>query len=194
MSLSRAESPRRTDAELLRAARADADAFGVVCRRHTPVLEAWFRRRTGDPAVAADLTAETLAQAWCSRHRFRDEAGGSAAPWLFGIAANLYRQFRRRRRVENAARRRLGIPDRDWGTLELERVEARVDAQPLGPQLAEELEALPARQRRAVELRVVHELPYSEVARDLGCTPAVARLNLSRALVSLRARLQEVRS
>src|SRR6266699_3031375 len=96
-----------SDAELLQRSRSEPDAFAEVCRRHVAGLDRWFRRRVESPAVAADLTAETIAQAWVSMRRFRDEAGGSAAPWLYGIAQNLLRQYRRRERVATAARRRL---------------------------------------------------------------------------------------
>ena len=182
----------KTDAALLAEARSDADAFAEVCRRHAAALEAWFIRRTADPGIAADLTAETFAQAWRSRERFRDEAQGSAAPWLYGIAANLHRQYCRRRRVETAARRRLGMPLRDFA-VELDAVESRLDSARLGPALRAAVAALPPRQREAVELRVVRELPYPDIASRLGCSLGVARLNVSRALVSLRARLQEVK-
>jgi RNA polymerase sigma factor (sigma-70 family) len=53
--------------------------------------------------------------------------------------------------------------------------------------LAEALEALPEHEREALELRVVGELPYSDVAARLGLRPAAARLRVSRALRRLSA-------
>jgi DNA-directed RNA polymerase specialized sigma24 family protein len=82
-----------TDAELIKAARSDPEAFGELYRRHATAVNRWFRGRTDD-RVAEDLTAETFAQAVLSLRRFRDEADGSAAPWLFGIAKNLLRRYR----------------------------------------------------------------------------------------------------
>jgi RNA polymerase sigma-70 factor (ECF subfamily) len=78
----------RTDAELLRDA-TDATAFAELYRRHATTVFAWFRARL--EWAAADLTAETFAQAWLGRRRFRDERGGSALPWLLGIARNVLR-------------------------------------------------------------------------------------------------------
>lgn len=67
-----------------------------------------FRQRL--PWAAGDLTAETFARAWLSRRRFRDERGGTALPWLLGIAGNVLRQSARQERVATAARERLGLP------------------------------------------------------------------------------------
>ena len=69
----------RTDAELMRAARADAGAFREIYDRYAERIYAFALRRTGDPEAAHDLTAETFAQAWLSRARFRDSSGGLAA-------------------------------------------------------------------------------------------------------------------
>ena len=97
-----------SDAELIRAADVDAQAFGVLYERHALRVYTWSRRRL--EWAASDLTAETFAQAWLGRDRFRDEHGGSALPWLFGIARNVLRETVRHDRVETRARERLGLP------------------------------------------------------------------------------------
>src|SRR3954449_10524251 len=86
-----------SDAALLAAA--DPDAFRELYARYAERVYGYFVRRSGDHA-RFDLTAETFAQAWIMRRRFRDEAAGSAAPWLFGIARNVLLMSVRRRRVE----------------------------------------------------------------------------------------------
>src|SRR3954469_9754210 len=113
----------RTDAELIRAAGSDPAAFGELYERHAPAVFAWTARRASH--LAADLTAETFAQAWLSRRRFRDRRGGSALPWLLGIAQNLLRESLRRDRVEAKARTRLGLP-LEIGADDLEHVDARL--------------------------------------------------------------------
>jgi DNA-directed RNA polymerase specialized sigma24 family protein len=75
----------RSDAELLVAARSDAGAFRELYGRYAARIYGYHLRRCQDPDAAHDLTAETFAQAWIARERFRDEAGGSAGPWLFGL-------------------------------------------------------------------------------------------------------------
>jgi RNA polymerase sigma-70 factor (ECF subfamily) len=169
--------PQRSDAELIRAAASDAGAFGELYRRHVSSVHAWFRRRL--EWAASDLTAETFAQAWLSRQSFRDEAHGSALPWLFGIARNVARESARRNEVETRARRRLGLPTDLAAEDGYEAVEERMSPRAA---LAEALERLPEHERTALELRVVDELPYPDVAARLGVRPAAARLRVSRAL------------
>jgi RNA polymerase sigma-70 factor (ECF subfamily) len=181
----------QTDAQLIRAARRDADAFGELYRRHAPAIHAWFRRRT-DARFAEDLTAETFAQAALSLRRFRDDAGGSAAPWLFGIARNLLARQHERRRVETRARRKLGMPVRDEDPA-FDEADERASAHRLAAPLGAALASLPAGQREALELRVVEELPYRDVASTLGCSEPAARLRVMRALESLTRMLKEAR-
>ncbi|HEX6699479.1 MAG TPA: sigma-70 family RNA polymerase sigma factor [Gaiellaceae bacterium] len=180
----------RTDAELIRAARADAEAFGELYQRHARAIARWFAARS--PArIAGELTAETFAEASLSLHRFRDDADGSAAPWLYGIARNVLRRTLERERVESGARRRLGMPVRGYEA-DLDAVTERLDAERLRPALDSALAQLPAGQRDAVELRVVRALSYAEVASSLGCSPVAARIRVMRALDSLSRLLKGV--
>ena len=163
-----------TDAELLAAARTDATAFRAFYERYAERVYGYHLRRTREPEAAHDLTAETFAQAWLSRRRFRDRAGGTAGPWLFAIARNLLLTSVRRRRLERSACERLGVL-----------VEAQVE--PVESWLDDLLEDIPD----AVRLRVIDELEYEDVARELGTTPAAARVRVHRGLSSLRHRLRQ---
>jgi RNA polymerase sigma factor (sigma-70 family) len=173
----------RSDAELLRDARSSAEAFRLFYDRYAARVQSFFVRRTRDAEASLDLTAETFARAWLWRTRFRDLAGGSAGPWLFAIARSVLVRSVEKRRLEDDARRRLGLltptdaitvtPEEDW----LDELGGAIDG-------------LPASQRDAVRLRVVAGFSYSEVARTLGCTPLAARVRVSRALSTLRAALE----
>ena len=181
----------RTDAELLQAAKADPQAFREIYERYAVWMRSWFQRQTGSETAALDLTAETFAQAWRGVRRFRDMADGSAAPWLFGIARNLLRQYHKHNRIETAARARLGLPI-DWeGTEAYDAVDERLHANGLKPALRSAVSALPSDQRAALELRVIEQLGYDEISAALGCSINAARLRVSRALRSLTADLRE---
>jgi RNA polymerase sigma-70 factor (ECF subfamily) len=175
----------RTDAELLQAARQDPQAFRELYERYAAWMRSWFLRHTGSESAALDLTAETFAQAFGAARRFRDEADGSAAPWLFGIGRNLLRQYHKHHRIETAARERLGIPIAFAECEDYERVDERDEAVELAPRLRRAIRALPSEQRRALQLRVIHQLPYAEVAGRLGCSQNAARLRVSRAMRAL---------
>jgi RNA polymerase sigma factor (sigma-70 family) len=172
-----------TDAQLIKAARNDPEAFGTLYSRHAAAVHAFLRGRSPD-RIAGELTAETFAQAALSVHRFRDEMGGSGLPWLYGIARNLLRTYHKRQRVESRARQRLGLPISAY-ELEIHDANARVDAERLAPELSAALDTLPASQRQALELRVIEELPYKQVALFLDCSEVAARIRVTRAIDSL---------
>jgi RNA polymerase sigma-70 factor (ECF subfamily) len=159
----------------------DEAAFAEVYDRHAPALVAWLRRRV-DADAAQELLAETFAEAWCSRRRFKPERGPARA-WLFGIAQHLLFGYYRRLEVEDRARRRLGVvlePALD------EDADARLDAVALRAELSARLARLGDGTREAVLLRVVEQLDYDELARRLGCSNAAARIRVSRGLRELR--------
>ncbi len=176
----------RSDSELIRAAAVDAAAFGELYERHARAVLGWFERRL--TWAAADLTAETFARAWLSRGRFRDERGGSALPWLLGIAANVLRESVRRDRYETRARERLGLPLDLAADEGFAGVESRLSPRQA---LRGALASLPRDQREAVELRVLDELSYGEVAQRLSIRPEAARLRVSRALRRLALAVKE---
>ena len=72
-----------TDGELLAAG--DTRSFELFYRRHFEPVLGFFVRRTRDPELAADLTAETFASALSARRRYRPEQGRGDS-WLFAIA------------------------------------------------------------------------------------------------------------
>jgi RNA polymerase sigma-70 factor (ECF subfamily) len=166
-----------SDAELLQRSRRDPSAFSELYNRHVGDVHAWLSRRLA--WAASDLTAETFARALLSIDRFRDNHDGAALPWLLGIARNVLADTVRRDQIETRARERLGLP-LDLATEDgFTEVEER-----LSPRLALErqLDALPPGEREALELRVIDELPYQELAEHLDIQPAAARLRVSRAL------------
>lgn len=177
-----------SDDALLAATRSDADAFAAFYDRYeTPVL-GYLLRQTRNIDVAIDLAGEVFAAALASAHRYRP-SGGSAAPWLFTIAHNKLKEGLRRGRVEARARRRIGIREAvQYGTDELERIEALASQSDWATRL---LDALPSDQREAVRARIVEERPYSDIARELKTSELVVRKRVSRGLATLREQVEE---
>jgi RNA polymerase sigma-70 factor (ECF subfamily) len=76
---------RAADDWVLRAARGDAAAFGLLVRRHQSQVRGFLLRVTGGRhALADDLAQETFLEAWSKIAQFRGE--GPFAGWLIGIA------------------------------------------------------------------------------------------------------------
>jgi RNA polymerase sigma factor (sigma-70 family) len=177
-----------SDAELARRARRDPDAFLRLYIRHAPAIHRWLRARVRDEDAALDLTAETFAQALTAIRRYRAETGAFAA-WLHGIAQNLLLVYLRERRVESAARKRLAMPLGRYAG-EFEDVDRRLIAEACRAELAGALQALPHKQREALELRVLKQLPYEEIGSRLGCSTGAARVRVTRALRALHSHFE----
>ncbi len=170
----------QSDAQLLGRSDRDPSAFRELYDRYAEGINRYLRARTGDEQAALDLTAETFAQAWLSRGRFRDQLGGNAGPWLFAIARNKLLMSVRSARIEARARERLG--------LELPRVATTTPEERWLEGLDEALADLPDAQREALRLRVDEDLAYDEIGAAMGTTPEAARVRVHRALSSLRRR------
>ena len=158
----------------------DPTVFDAFYRSNAESLLRYFYRRTDDPDVAADLCAETFAAALTNSGQF-DVRRGSAEAWLYGIAKRQLAMYWRRRKVADRARTRLGIPREpiDEESVEaLRRTEDILD----GAAALDALDKLPVKLRKAVRLRVIDQLKYSEIARQLNCSPGAARTRVSRGL------------
>jgi RNA polymerase sigma-70 factor (ECF subfamily) len=178
---------RWSDAQLLEAIVAcDERAFSVFYRRHLGLIVGWCMKRTRDPELAADLTAEVFAAVLVSARRY-DAVGSSAAGWLLGIARNVLGHSLRQGQVDARARKRLGAPAL---TVEDEDLDLILElAASESGSAGRLLDELPADERAAVQARVIDEREYAEIARALGCSELVVRKRVSRGLSRLRAEL-----
>lgn len=180
---------RPTDHDLIAAAAAgDLEAFGALFARYRNAVAGFHAARTGDAAVAADLTAETFAAALesCSHYR---PMGSSAGPWLFGIARHKLADARRNGAVDRRARARLAMRAVVVGDDDLDRIHALADLARGGTPALDGLDGLPAAQREAVRARILDERSYPDIAHGLRCSEAVVRQRVSQGLRLLRDRL-----
>jgi RNA polymerase sigma factor (sigma-70 family) len=158
-------------------------AFGLFYQRRVRDILGYMMRRTNNPDVAADLTAETFAAAIVARRRFRPD-GAPAGAWLFAIAHRKLVDFQRRGYADERARRRLGMQRRALGEEDAALIRL------LGAEVSVEwLSELPADQRAAIEARVLDERAYHDIAEELGTSQEAVRMRVSRGLATLRARI-----
>jgi RNA polymerase sigma-70 factor (ECF subfamily) len=179
------------DEELLGLAIRDAEAFAVFYRRHAGSTFRFFVRRTACPETAADLTAETFAQAYLSRSRYR-QTGAPAQAWLASIARHELAHFLRAAEVANRGRRRLGMRPVPAGDEPYEHLMESIDARRDSETLRVAMNELTDGVADAVHLRVIDGLRYAEVAVRLGCTEAAARQRVARGLSQLCERLEPI--
>jgi RNA polymerase sigma factor (sigma-70 family) len=179
----------RDDVELIVLSRDEPEAFGLLYERHAEPILRFFARRTLDPETAAELTAETFAEAFASRQRFRDRGLGVSG-WLYGIARHQLAKFFRTGAVDSRARSRLQIPEREVSTEDYERIEELIDFEKVGRAIGQALGVLSEEQREALTLRVIDGHTYREVAETLRCSEEVARARVSRGLRRLGQALE----
>lgn len=138
---------------------------------------------TGEQHAAEDLVQTTLAKLYLAWNRL--ERAGSVDAYTKRIMINEHSSWWRRawRRLETTTD---AVPERpvttDFGHTLGER-----DA------LWTVVQALPPRQRAAVVLRFYEDMSEQDVAATLGCSVGTVKSQTSRALATLRKRLQERR-
>ncbi len=164
------------------------ELFTVLYDRHARMILTYFARRTLDADTASELTAETFAEAFTSRHRFRRRSTPAAA-WLATIARRQLAHYWRQMRVADRARRRLGVPPIALEDEDLDRIEALIDFEAIGRAVAAAFSELTPDQRAALTLRVIDGRSYAEAAAMLSCSEQVVRARVSRGLRRLAARL-----
>ena len=171
--------PPVTDADVIRLAAEQPDAFTVIFERYFDDIWRYAARRLGD-SIADDLAAETFLLAFDRRGTFLLSAG-SARPWLYGIAANLIarRQRDEARHYRALARSAATVEDQDAGFVEavLGRADAAVHRELLATALAE----LNPEDREVLLLTAWAGLTSTEIADALAVPPGTVRSRLHRA-------------
>lgn len=151
----------------------------MLASEHRVALLAW--RILGDAEEVKEATQETFLRVY--RHLQGYDERQDFFGWLFRVAVNVCRDLgkkRRRRWIFAPFDAALSIasgargPDEDLAA----RDEVAL--------LTQAIDALPAKERLAVILREVQELPTDEVAAILGSTPATVRVQVSKARAKLR--------
>jgi RNA polymerase sigma factor (sigma-70 family) len=166
--------------------RLDADRFARLYDAHAGEMLGFFVKRTYDPETSLDLVAETFAVGFADRRRFRGDGDAEALAWLYGIARHRLADYLRRGVVERRALHRLGFQRRQLSDAEYERIEELAGLDAMRGALGGALGELSDEQRAALQLRVIEERSYAQVAVALGVSQQTARARVSRALSAMR--------
>jgi RNA polymerase sigma factor (sigma-70 family) len=158
--------------------------FERLYRANVAAVTAYFARRSTDPHVVADLTADTFVEVITGFGSF-DPRKGTARAWVFGIARRVYASHceaysQQQDKVRRLAGRRDLDPD------QVEELLDRIDAERVGAGLVSRLATLPERDRAVVELVDIAGLRPKEAATVLGLAPGTVRMRLMRARARLR--------
>jgi RNA polymerase sigma-70 factor (ECF subfamily) len=170
----------------VRSGRASADAIHHVrlWDEHGQRIYRYCFRRTADRELAEDLTSIVFLEAW--RRRAKVELSPETElPWLYGVAANVLRNQRRKQRRYRAALARLPRPrgEHDLADDALD----RLDDQERMAQLVRRMESLPQIEQEVLSLCAWENLTPKEAAAALDVPEATVRTRLHRARARLRA-------
>ena len=152
-------APASDEALLVLYANGDPDAARELTERLAPRVLAYAARVLGDRAEAEDVAQETLMRLWRIAPEWR-QGEAKVTTWLYRVATNLAtdrlraRIRRRASPLEDAPEPVDTGPGALAGLIEADRMAA----------LQVALDALPDRQRQAVVLRHIDELPNPEIA------------------------------
>ena len=185
------------------------EALATLYDRHSPAVFASALRYSGDQSIAAEVLQDTFMTLWNRAEQF-DETRGSLAGWLSSIAHN--------RAVDHlrAARRRGATPFSSFGDDDADgdavgqwlEVNGRLlGAAPpeVGPEVAVQhhearaslaagIATLGHAERRVIMLAYQEGLSQVEIAARLGWPLGTVKTRTRRALLHLRARVEDSRA
>jgi RNA polymerase sigma-70 factor (ECF subfamily) len=168
------------ETDLAHEARANAEAFGELYRRHVTRVYRYHMAHTGNVKDAEDLTSQTFIAALEGIRSFR--GSGTFAAWLLGIAARKKAMFFRRIKPEVPIEVAEQIPSPNLGTDQLANQRLRLDA------ISHALKQISPERADAIALCFFSELTYTEVGFVLKKSEAAAKMLVTRGLQDLRER------
>ncbi len=153
------------------------DQMQALYADHGPALMAFVRRRVPGQTAADDCLQETFTRAFARQDQLL--AASSARSWLIGIARNVVRESARTVRMAEHGVVDAAAPDTTVADQETEEI----------ARMREAIDHLPEPQREALELRVMHELSYEQIAEATAAPIGTVRSRLHQAMRGLRALL-----
>jgi RNA polymerase sigma-70 factor (ECF subfamily) len=172
------DGERESDELLARLRAGDRTAFGEVVRAHRAAIVRTVRGYVANDAEADDVAQHVFIKALRAIAEFRGEA--SLATWLRRIAVNTALNFTRDAHHERA------VPIEDVEIITNALSTGRMSARLARKKLAAAIAQLPPKQRLAVELRIVHELPFAAIAKIANCSEDSAKSNFRHGVAKLR--------
>jgi RNA polymerase sigma-70 factor (ECF subfamily) len=181
--------------DLIELVQEDAQYFGILFDQYYSAIFNYTLKRTGDPELAKDITAETFFKALTNIHKFKWQ-GISISSWFYKIATNEIRMYFRKKKyapqsLDLLFERGLEVADEHEFTQEIvaaqelvERHEEFLRAQAL-------LANLPLKYQEVIALRFTEKKKLSEIAIIVGKKEGTVKSLLSRGLARLRRQMEQ---
>ena len=173
------EDEIRQEYEILKKAKRNPNAFGVLYERYYQRIFNFIYRQTDDEDLTADLCSQTflIVLKNLDRYEFR---GVPFSAWLYKIASNEVNKHYRKKKndkvfslEEMRVRELIDIANEDWDEELLKR-------------MVEYLKELPTDMLEVLELRFFEDKSFKEIAFILDITESGAKMRVYRALDRLK--------
>jgi len=152
--------------------------FGDLVRKYRVEITQLARSYVKSDEAAEDIAQQTFMRALRGIDEFRGDA--SFRTWLHRICVNLSLNHTR----DNSRFRAVSLEDVELITNALGT--GRMALREARRKLAAAVERLPTKQRQVVELRLVHEMSFRDIAEILRSTEESAKANYQHAVKKLR--------
>ncbi len=178
-----------SDQELVRRARRERQAFGVLYERHVAAIYRYVFYRVGNVEDAEDLTARVFARALRHIHNY-DDRGLPFTAWLYRIAHNVVANFHR----DNSRRPSVPLEEADAlssATGEDDH-EQRIDRERERARLLRAVRKLPPERQHLLVLKFVEQLQNAEIGQIMNRSEGAIKSLYHRTLLQLRQIMAEL--
>ena len=175
-----------TERELVAALRrGEPAAFDAVYHRYRSRIYGFLLRLSGSRCLAEDLFQETFLR--LARHALRLEPDTQLGAWLFTVARNCYRSYRRFALLDRQRLHEYGLAPRPAGASPHDQAAASESA----ARLEAALQGLPLKYREALLLVGVEGMAPEQAAALLGLSAENLRQRLHRGRAMIKHRLED---
>ncbi|MCK6597667.1 MAG: sigma-70 family RNA polymerase sigma factor [Bdellovibrionaceae bacterium] len=152
-------------------------AFDRIYDRYSGRIYNYFYKKRAQSTLAQDLTQETFLKLHRSKNLYKNSL--PFAPWIFSISKSVFLDYLKKSSFEEST------PSEDLNKF-TDKVSLPI-AESTEFSSEDFLKVLPTSQEKVVQMRVVDEATFNEIAIKLNTTPENVRQIFSRAVKKLRS-------
>lgn len=172
------------DAQLVRWARDDSEAFGELYRRYVRKIYSYIYYRTNNHHDAEDLTARVFYRAYGHIDSYTDR-GIPFSAWLYRIAHNLVANWHR----DRGRRQIIALDDYLGSDVREEPPDHQFETDEEKEALLRALRTLPEERQQLIILKYVERLSNAEIGQIMDRTEGAVKSLYHRTLLALRKEL-----
>lgn len=169
---------------MVKAQKGDRQAYAQLYERYAPTVRRYIATHNGRTESREDLVQEVFTRVWEHRGQYRPPM--PVCPYLLGFAKNVRREHQAR------ACREIRFESRELGQVADDGnmgPEAAANRNDLAERVKSHLAKLPPRQRQALELVYLVQMPIAGAAKLMNCSTEALWQNLSEGRQRLKTTL-----